>query len=100
MLLLGIVVIFQILILLEVERLMSTVNQGLAALQTAFADLQSSNAKIRADVATLLANQQPGLQPGQVIVNQADIDALTASVQSETSADQATDATVNPPPAA
>jgi hypothetical protein len=85
----------------EVVQGMSTTNQGLAALQSDMAKLQAANQQILADVTKLLANQQPGLQPGQVIVNQADIDALDATVQSVTGADTSADATVNPkPPAA
>lgn len=53
------------------------------------AQLQTDSAKADADLATLLANSTPGLQPGQVIVLQSDIDALTASVGSVTTSLQA-----------
>ena len=79
------------------DHFMSTTNQGLAKLQADIAALQAANTQILADVTKLLANQSPGLQPGQVIVNQADIDALDATVQGITGADTAADATVNPP---
>jgi hypothetical protein len=80
------------------DDLMSTVNQGLGVLQQAVADLITENQQIAADVTKLLANQTPGLQPGQVIVNQADIDALTATITSATAAEKAEDLLVNPPP--
>ena len=56
-------------------------------------------AKSITDVQKLLANQSAGPGPGQVVVQQSDIDALTTSIQSLTAADVAADATVNPPPA-
>lgn len=59
---------------------------GLNALQSAVADLQqkvadntAASKKLIADVEKLLAGASGGPQPGQVIVNQSDIDALTAS---------------------
>lgn len=70
---------------------------GLGNLQTAVAALATAQGQVIADVQKLLANQSAGPQPGQVIVNQSDIDALTTSVQSLTAADVAADATVNPP---
>jgi hypothetical protein len=73
---------------------------GLAPLQAAVAALATAQAQVIADVTKLLANQSAGPGPGQVIVNQADVDALTTSVQGLTAADVAADATVNPPPAA
>lgn len=78
---------------------MSSTNQGLAGAQASLGKLETSNAKLVQDVATLLANQQPGLQPGQVIVNQSDIDAVQARIDALTTADTAADSTVNPPPA-
>lgn len=78
--------------------IMSTLNTGLTALQTAMAALVSENAQIVADVQKLLAGAAPGLKPGQVIVNQADIDALTSTVSGLTAADTAEDLLVNPPP--
>jgi hypothetical protein len=74
-----------------------TMSTGLTALQTALANLVTENQQIAADVTKLLANQQPGLQPGQVIVKQSDIDALTATVNAQTAAEQAEDLLVNPP---
>ena len=70
---------------------------GLAGLQSAVAALTTATNQVIADVQKLLANQTGGLQPGQVIVQQADIDALTASVSALTTSEQAADATVNPP---
>lgn len=80
-----------------VQKLMSTTNQGLVALQAGMAALVTAQAAVLADVTKLLANQQPGLQPGQVIVLQSDIDALTATVSGMTAADVAADLQVNPP---
>jgi hypothetical protein len=98
MIYLGIAVVLLLLyLILRLETFMSTTNQGLTALQADMAKLQAANTQILADVTKLLANQQPGLQPGQVIVNQADIDALDATVQGITSGDTTADATVNPP---
>lgn len=79
------------------EEIMSTVNQGLAKLQASVAALATENQQILADVTKLLAGQAPGLQPGQVIVNQADIDALQTTVDGMTAAETAADQTVNPP---
>lgn len=93
----AVVIVLQILTLLEVRKLMSTTNQGLAGITADIAALKAANTQIIADVQKLLANQQPGLQPGQVIVNQADIDALDATVQGIASADTAADQQVNPP---
>jgi hypothetical protein len=76
---------------------MGTVNQGLAALQSSVAALVSENAQILADVTKLLAGSSAGPQPGQVIVNQADIDALNATISGLTAADVAEDLLVNPP---
>lgn len=72
---------------------------GLAGLQSAVAALTTANNQIVADIQKLLAGASQGPQPGQVIVNQSDIDALTASVTALTSADTAADQTVNPPAA-
>jgi hypothetical protein len=93
----AVVVLLLLYLILRLETFMSTTNQGLTALQADMAKLQAANTQILADVTKLLANQQPGLQPGQVIVNQADIDALDATVQGITSGDTAADQTVNPP---
>jgi X-X-X-Leu-X-X-Gly heptad repeat protein len=73
---------------------------GLSALQAAVAALTTGTNQLIADVQKLLANQSPGLQPGQVIVNQADIDALTTSVTALTASEVAEDAAVNPSAAA
>lgn len=81
------------------EEFMSTTNTGLAALQAAVAALSTAQGQVIADVQKLLAGQTGGPQPGQVIVNQSDIDALTSSIQALTAADVAADVTVNPPPA-
>jgi len=70
---------------------------GLGNLQAAVAALATAQNQVIADVQKLLANQSTGPQPGQVVVSQADIDALTTSVQGLTAADVAADATVNPP---
>jgi hypothetical protein len=85
--------------LYRLEKLMSSQNQGLVSLQADMVKLQAANTQILADVTKLLAGQQPGLQPGQVIVNQSDIDALDSTVQSMTGSDTAEDAVVNPPAA-
>lgn len=94
----ALVVLLLAFLILRQEKRMST-NAGLVNLVPAVQALVTANQQILADVTKLLANQQPGLQPGQVIVNQADIDALTATVQQTTASDVAADATVNPPPA-
>jgi len=73
---------------------------GLSALQTAVADLSAKVAAVDADVKKLLANSNPGPQPGQVIVNQADIDALTSSISAASGVLAADDSAVNPPPPA
>jgi hypothetical protein len=73
---------------------------GLSALQAAVAESIAATNQLIADVQKLLANQSPGLQPGQVIVNQADIDALTTSVTALTASEVAEDAVVNPSAAA
>lgn len=78
--------------------IMSVTGTGLTALQQAVAALTTAQGQVIADVTKLLAGQSTGPGPGQVIVNQADIDALTTSVASLTAADVAADATVNPPP--
>lgn len=70
---------------------------GLTGLQSAVAALATAQGQVIADVQKLLAGQSAGPGPGQVIVNQADVDALTTSIQSLTAADVAADATVNPP---
>ena len=70
---------------------------GLSALQTAVATLVTNVAKVDADIKKLIANSSPGLQPGQVIVNQADIDALTASTNAATGTLAADDTAANPP---
>ena len=70
---------------------------GLTGLQAAVAALTGKVAAVDADVKKLLANSQPGPQPGQVIVNQSDIDALTASVSTASGVLDADDAAVNPP---
>ena len=70
---------------------------GLTALQTAVANLQANVASVDADVKKLIANSQPGLQPGQVIVNQADIDALTTSIGTASGTLAADDTAVNAP---
>ena len=82
------------LILKEMKKNMSTTNQGLAALNTDLAQLKTDNATLLAGLKALLANQQPGLQPGQVIVNQADIDAADAIVKGIDSDTTAADATL------
>jgi hypothetical protein len=73
---------------------------GLTALQAAVTDLQSKVAAVDADVKRLIANATGGPQPGQVIVNQADIDALTASIGAATGTLAADDTAANPPPPA
>jgi len=70
---------------------------GLTALQAAVTDLSAKVAAVDADVKKLLANANPGPQPGQVIVNQADIDALTASISAASGVLAADDTSVNPP---
>jgi hypothetical protein len=82
------------------EEFMSSTNQGLAGAQASLSKLETSNAKLVQDVATLLANQQAGPQPGQVVVQQADIDAVQARIDALTSADTTADGTVNPAPPA
>lgn len=77
---------------------MSTTGTGLANLQAAIAALSTAQQQVIADVQKLLAGASTGPGPGQVIVNQSDIDALTTSVQSLTAADVAADQSVNPPP--
>ena len=72
---------------------------GLTALTAAVASLTTATNQLIADVQKLLAGQSSGPAPGQVIVNQADIDALTASVTQITASETAADATVNPPAA-
>ena len=86
---------------------------ALADLQAKIAQLQAdvaaehtANGQILADVQKLLAGASAGPGPGQVVVNESDLDALTqsasdidASVVADTAADTAADATVNPPPA-
>jgi hypothetical protein len=72
---------------------------GLTALQTAVTNLTAKVAAVDADVKKLLANSNPGPQPGQVIVNQSDIDALTATVTAADATLDADDAAVNPPAA-
>jgi hypothetical protein len=72
---------------------------GLTVLQTAVTNLAAKVAAVDADVKKLLANSNPGPQPGQVIVNQADIDALTATVTAADTTLAADDAAVNPPAA-
>jgi hypothetical protein len=88
--------IFVVQTIVEVK-IMSTTNTGLAALQAAVTALTTATNKLIADVQKLLAGQQTGPGAGQVIVNQSDIDALTSSVTALTGAEQAADATVNPP---
>jgi hypothetical protein len=73
---------------------------GLTALQAAIGELNTKVVAIDADVKKLLANATSGPGPGQVIVNQADIDALTASVAAATTTLTADDTAVNPPPPA
>jgi len=69
---------------------------GLGALQAAVTALAAKVAAVDADVKKLLANASTGPGPGQVIVNQADIDALTASVGAATGVLAADDAAANP----
>lgn len=78
---------------------MSTTATGLAGLQAAVAALSTAQGQVIADVQKLLAGQSAGPQAGQVVVSQADIDALTTSVQALTAADVAADASINPPAA-
>jgi hypothetical protein len=70
---------------------------GLTALQAAIAALQAKVAAVDADVKKLLAGSTAGPGPGQVIVNQADIDALTTSIGAATATLTADDASANPP---
>ncbi len=70
---------------------------GLTALQAAITDLTAKVAAVDADVKKLIANSSPGLQVGQVIVNQADIDALTASVSAASGILAADDTAANTP---
>lgn len=86
-------VVLLLLLLLSNRR----IRMGLANLQSAVSALQTTNAQLVADIKKLLAGATTGPGPGQVIVNQADIDALTTTVNSMVSEDQAADATVNPP---
>jgi hypothetical protein len=83
-----------------IQALRKELKMGLAPLQAALTALATAQGQVIADVQKLLANQSSGPQPGQVVVQQADIDALTTSVQGLTAADVAADATVNPPAAA
>ena len=76
------------------DKLMSA---GLTGLAAAVADLSAKVSAVDADVKKLLANSTAGPGPGQVIVNQADIDALTASVSAASGTLAADDAAVNPP---
>lgn len=87
-------------LLKEIQTEMATTNQGLTGLQAAVAKLQTDQAKLIADVQRLLANQTPGLQPGQVVVNQADIDALTATIGTLDTAATTEDAAIPPAPGA
>lgn len=70
---------------------------GLTGLAAQVAALTTNVATVDADVKKLVANSTAGPQPGQVIVNQADIDALTASVSAANGVLTSDDATVNPP---
>ena len=70
---------------------------GLSGLQAAVAGLTAKVTAVDADVKKLLANSTPGPGPGQVIVNQADIDSLTASVGAATGVLAADDTAANPP---
>lgn len=70
---------------------------GLTGLQAAVSDLAAKVAAVDADVKKLLAGASAGPGPGQVIVNQADIDALTASVGAASGVLVADDAAANAP---
>lgn len=70
---------------------------GLTNLSVGVTALVAANQQLIADAQKLLAGQSAGPGPGQVIVNQADIDALTATVSAQTAADVAADQQVNPP---
>jgi hypothetical protein len=91
------IVWLQILTIGLVIYFMSTTGSGLSALQAEMTQLQTDVGKLIGDIKTLIANQQPGLQPGQVIVNQSDIDALTATASSIDSSVTAEDQSVAPP---
>lgn len=70
---------------------------GLSNLSAGVNALIAANNQLIADAQKLLANQSAGPGPGQVIVNQADIDALTSTVNAQTAADVAEDQAINPP---
>jgi hypothetical protein len=70
---------------------------GLVGLTGAIAILSGKVSAVDADVKKLVANATPGPGPGQVIVNQSDIDALTNTVSGLTGTLAADDALVNPP---
>lgn len=70
---------------------------GLSNLSAGLTALVAANQQLVADAQKLLAGQSAGPGPGQVIVNQADIDALTATVNAQTAIDVAEDQAVNPP---
>ena len=71
---------------------------GLTALQAAIASLTTIVTQVDADVKKLIANSGGTvLQPGQVIVNQSDIDTLTASTSAAVGVLTADDASANPP---
>jgi len=84
-------------ILAELKSQGEAMATGLSALQAAVAAATAATNQLIADVQKLLAGQSSGPGPGQVIVNQSDIDALTSTVTNLTASEQAADATVNPP---
>lgn len=86
-------------ILEEINRTMSTTNAGLANLQASVAKLSTDNAALVALFQQLLSNQQPGLQPGQVIVNQSDIDAIQKVTDAADTADVSASASAPAPQA-
>ena len=85
---------------------LSDLQAKIAQLQADVAAEHIANGQILADVQKLLAGASQGPGPGQVIVNESDLDALTqsasnidATVVADTAADTAADGQVNPPAA-
>ena len=75
------------------------ISMGLTNLQAAVTALTGKVSAVDADFKKLLANSSAGPGPGQVIVNQSDIDNLTASVGAANAVLSADDTAANPPAA-
>lgn len=95
--LLAALLIWLIVIWDELRKGRNTLGTGLTGLQAAIATLTGKVSAVDADFKKLLANAGTGPAPGQVIVNQADIDALTASVSAATGVLATDDSEANPP---